>query len=51
MAIGGITAADVAEILAAGATGIALSGALLGAPDPATETRKIIDIIEENSKS
>lgn len=51
VAIGGITAADVAEILAAGATGIALSGALLGAPDPATETRKIIDIIEENSKS
>lgn len=50
VAIGGITAGDVAAILATGATGIALSGALLGAADPASETRKIIDIIE-NSKS
>lgn len=49
VAIGGITAADVAAILATGATGIALSGALLGAADPAAETRKIIEIIE-NSK-
>lgn len=45
VAIGGITAADVAAILAAGATGIALSGALLGAEDPAEETRKITKII------
>lgn len=50
VAIGGITAADVAAILATGASGIALSGALLGAADPAAETRKIIDIIA-NSKS
>lgn len=50
VAIGGITAADVAAILSTGATGIALSGALLGAADPAAETRKIIEIIE-NSKS
>ena len=45
VAIGGITAADVAAILAAGATGIALSGALLSAEDPAEETRKITKII------
>ena len=45
VAIGGITAADVAAILAAGATGIALSGALLAAEDPAEETRKITKII------
>lgn len=45
VAIGGITAADVAAILATGATGIALSGALLGAEDPAEETRKITKII------
>lgn len=45
VAIGGITAADVAAILDTGAAGIALSGALLGAADPAAETRKIIDII------
>lgn len=50
VAIGGITAADIASILDAGATGIALSGALLGAADPAAETRKIIEIIK-NSKS
>ena len=45
VAIGGITAADVAAILATGATGIALSGALLGAEDPAEETRKIMKIL------
>lgn len=45
VAIGGITAADVAAILDTGAAGIALSGALLGAADPTAETRKIIDII------
>lgn len=50
VAIGGITAADIAPILAAGATGIALSGALLGAADPAGETRKIVDILK-NLKS
>lgn len=45
VAIGGITAADTAEILAAGVSGIALSGALLNAEDPTEETRKIIEII------
>ena len=45
VAIGGITAADVAPLLDAGATGIALSGALLGAEDPAEETRKIMNIL------
>ena len=48
VAIGGITAADVAAILAAGATGIALSGALLGAEDPAEETRKIMQILNHH---
>lgn len=46
VAIGGITAADVAPILATGATGIALSGALLGAADPVEETRKITNILK-----
>ncbi len=50
VAIGGITAADTAEILATGVSGIALSGALLSAEDPAEETRKIIEIIT-HSKS
>lgn len=48
VAIGGITAADIAQILATGATGIALSGALLGAADPAEETRKIADILKQH---
>ena len=50
VAIGGITAADTAEILATGVSGIALSGALLNAEDPTEETRKIIEIIT-HSKS
>ena len=50
VAIGGITAPDVAGILATGTSGIALSGALLSAEDPAEETRKIIEIIT-HSKS
>lgn len=45
VAIGGITAADTAEILATGVSDIALSGALLNAEDPTEETRKIIEII------
>ena len=46
VAIGGITAADIAGILATGVSGIALSGALLGAQDPSDETRKIVDILK-----
>lgn len=46
VAIGGITAADVAPILETGASGIALSGALLGAENPAEETRKIETILK-----
>lgn len=42
VAIGGITEADVPAILAAGAAGIALSGGLLRAEDPAAETRRIL---------
>lgn len=48
VAIGGIGAADVAALLAAGVDGIALSGALLRADDPAAETQKIATIINRN---
>lgn len=48
VAIGGIEAADVAALLAAGVDGIALSGALLRADDPAAETQKIATIINRN---
>lgn len=48
VAIGDIEAADVAALLAAGVDGIALSGALLRADDPAAETQKIATIINRN---
>lgn len=48
VAIGGITASDITELLGTGAAGIALSGALLGAASPAAETRKIIDIMQKS---
>lgn len=44
VAIGGITAADIPEIMKTGVTGIALSGAVLHAADPITEMKRIINI-------
>lgn len=46
VAIGGIKAEDVAEIMRTGVTGIALSGAILQAADPIEEMKRIINIIE-----
>jgi thiamine monophosphate synthase len=40
VAIGGITLATAAEALAAGATLVAVAGALFRQPDPAAEFRK-----------
>ena len=42
IAIGGITAADIPELMATGVYGIAVSGALLGAVDPVSETKKFM---------
>jgi thiamine-phosphate pyrophosphorylase len=42
LAIGGIAAADVAGIRAAGAYGIAVIRAILAEPDPATGTRRLL---------
>jgi len=47
VAIGGITEADIPGILNAGANGIALSGAILNAGNPAKKTREIIEIIQK----
>lgn len=44
VAIGGITYEDIPAILATGVNGIALSGTILRAEDPAEETRRIINI-------
>lgn len=45
VAIGGITAADIPDIMQTGVSGIALSGSILHADDPVAETRKIIKLI------
>lgn len=45
VAIGGITADDIPEIMKTGVTGIALSGSILRADDPVAETKRIIETI------
>ena len=42
VAIGGITAEDLVDIMATGVTGVAVSGALLSADNPATTTRHFL---------
>lgn len=43
VAIGGVTADDVAPLLAAGVSGVAVSGAIINAPDPVAYTSMVID--------
>ena len=51
VAIGGITIDDVPAIIQTGVNGIAMSGAIINAPDPVDYTRKVLDtIIEESEK-
>ena len=45
VAIGGITKADIPQILATGIDGIALSGSVLRADNPAKEMQEIVSII------
>lgn len=45
VAIGGITASDVATLIGAGADGVAVSGAILSAPDAVEATRTILNQI------
>ncbi|MBJ2183989.1 MAG: thiamine phosphate synthase [Muribaculaceae bacterium] len=47
VAIGGITAADVPALMDAGVSGIAMSGALLGAEDAAAATDAIVNLISK----
>ncbi len=42
IAIGGVTAARVADLLAAGAAGVAVVGAVAAAPDPAAATTELL---------
>jgi thiamine-phosphate pyrophosphorylase len=46
VAIGGVTAADVPGLLAAGAAGIAVIGAVLGAADPEKATRALREALQ-----
>lgn len=50
VAIGGITVADIPNIMRAGVTGIALSGAILNAEDPILETRQVLDSVRSNTR-
>lgn len=46
VAIGGITVEDIPAVMGTGVSGIALSGAILGAPDPVEMTARIIETID-----
>lgn len=50
VAIGGITFEDIPDIMQTGVTGIALSGSILRAEDPACETHKILEAIHRYKK-
>ena len=45
IAIGGITAAEVSPLRAAGAAGVAVIRSILGAADPAAATRALVDAV------
>ena len=49
LAIGGITADNVRELAAAGCRGVAVSGAVCGAPDPAAVVRALRGALEGNA--
>jgi thiamine-phosphate pyrophosphorylase len=46
IAIAGVTAERVPEVLAAGAHGVAVIGAVRGAPDPTQAVRRLLDALE-----
>ena len=47
VAIGGITKEDIPEIMKTGVNGIALSGCILNAKEPAAETHDIMEMMKE----
>ncbi len=51
MAIGGITAAGAAEVLAAGAGWLAVSSAVCAAEDPEAETRRLVQMVRAHSNA
>lgn len=51
IAVGGIQSADIEQIMACGASGVALSGALTASPEPEDLIRNILSNIELNYKA
>ena len=51
VAIGGIACGDIAEILGTGVSGIALSGSVLRAADPAGEMRRVADTVVRTTEN
>ena len=43
VAIGGITGGDIPQLMAAGVSGIALSGSVLRAENPVEEMKKVVE--------
>lgn len=50
VAIGGITSADIADVLATGVDGIAISGGVINAPNPVEEMQVIVRAINAQLK-
>ena len=50
IAIGGITAADIPDIMQTGVSGIAVSGAVLKASNPVDEMKRLLDIMKTVEK-
>lgn len=49
VAIGGILEEDIPDIMAAGVTGVALSGVIMNAPDPRATTENILKLLKRQS--
>lgn len=50
VAIGGITRADLLPVLQTGVSGVAISGGILDAEQPAEETKAILSILEQSEQ-
>jgi thiamine-phosphate pyrophosphorylase len=49
VAIGGITVADISDVLATGATGVAISGEIANADNPTSKTKLFLETLKLNS--
>lgn len=50
VAIGGITLEDIPSIMETGVNGVAMSGAIINAPDPVDYTRRVLASLQEASR-